>query len=235
MKNLLILVSAAMACAILGCSQEPQKTVAQSAPTAVVQASASPASTSPVAEPEAALPVPAVGQTKHQAWHLENVKEQVGDAVALKVTSLDGKYDLVILEVGSHPFVSFARHSHWESVHNQPGKGKLMYLRAKFEDGPEQRMEWDELGYGTENLHVVLWSYPGKKDAPLGPVAEGATSDSVGGDELLLQEMMKHKAMLLEVEPGVTTQFDLTGLAQETQKLRAPKAQPILEARQDAE
>jgi hypothetical protein len=46
--------------------------------------------------------------------------------------------------------------------------------------------------------------------------------------------MMKHKTMLLEVEPGVTTQFDMTGLAHEMEKVRTPKAQPVLEARQTA-
>jgi hypothetical protein len=44
--------------------------------------------------------------------------------------------------------------------------------------------------------------------------------------------MMKHKTMLLEVEPGVTTQFDLTGLEHELEKARNPKTQPVLEARQ---
>jgi hypothetical protein len=46
---------------------------------------------------------------------------------------------------------------------------------------------------------------------------------------------MQHKAMLLEVAPGVTTQFDVTGLAQEIEKVRAPKTQPVVEARQTAE
>jgi hypothetical protein len=109
-----------------------------------------------------------------------------------------------------------------------------MYLRVKFEDGQEKRIEWDELGFSTENLYSVLWSYPAKTDAPVGPVQEGSTSDSVGGDELLIQDMMKHKTMLLEVEPGVTTQFDMTGLAHEIEKVRTPKGQPVLEARQTA-
>jgi len=47
--------------------------------------------------------------------------------------------------------------------------------------------------------------------------------------------MMKHKTMLLEVAPGVTTQFDIAGLAHEIQKVRAPESQPILEAGQTAE
>jgi hypothetical protein len=47
--------------------------------------------------------------------------------------------------------------------------------------------------------------------------------------------MMKHKTMLLEVGPGVTTQFDMTGLAHEMEKVRAPKSQPVLEAMQTAE
>ena len=109
-----------------------------------------------------------------------------------------------------------------------------MYLRVKFEDGQEKRVVWDELGFATENLYSVLWSYPAKADAPIGPVLEGPTGDSVGGDQLLIQDMMKHKAMLLEVEPGVTTQFDMTGLAHEMEKIRSPKARPVLEAMQSA-
>jgi len=41
--------------------------------------------------------------------------------------------------------------------------------------------------------------------------------------------------MLLEVEPGVTTQFDMTGLAQEIAKVRTAKTQPVLQAEQTAE
>jgi hypothetical protein len=47
--------------------------------------------------------------------------------------------------------------------------------------------------------------------------------------------MIKHKAMLLEVAPGVTTQFDTTGLARELERVRTSKNQPVLEARQTAE
>jgi hypothetical protein len=65
-------------------------------------------------------------------------------------------------------------------------------------------------------------------------VLEGGTGDSVGGDKLLIQDMMKHRTMLLEVEPGITTQFDMTGLAREMEKVRTPKTQPVLEARQTA-
>jgi hypothetical protein len=46
--------------------------------------------------------------------------------------------------------------------------------------------------------------------------------------------MMKHETMLLEVEPGVTTQFDMTGLAHEMKRFVLPK-QPVLESRQTAE
>jgi hypothetical protein len=200
----------------------------------VVQASVAPASTSPVVEPAAALPVPSVGQANQQAWRSENVKDGLGNAVVLKRTSLDGKFDLVILQKGTYSFLSFVRHTRWESVRHQQAKGKLMYLRVKFEDGQEKRIEWDELGFATENLYSVLWSYPAKTDAPIGPVPVGPTGDSVGGDQLLIQEMMKHKTMLLEIEPGVTTQFDMTGLAHEMEKVRTPETQPVLEARQTA-
>jgi hypothetical protein len=162
-----------------------------------------------------------------RAWRSENVKDGFGNAVALNGTSLDGKFDLVILQKATYAFLSFVRHDRWKSVHDQPAKGKLMYLRIKFEDGQEKRIEWDELGFATENLYSVLWSYPVKANAPIGPVLEGSTGNSVGGDELLLQDMMKHKTMLLEVAPGVTTQFDITGLAREIEKVRTPKIQPV--------
>jgi hypothetical protein len=155
-----------------GCSGNSQQAVSKSAP-AVVQASVATASTSPFVEPAAALPVPSVGQANQQAWRSENVKDRLGNAVALKRTSLDGKFDLVILQEGTDSFVSFVRHARWECVRQQPAKGKLMYLRVKFEDGQENRIEWDELGFGPENLYGVLWSYPAKTDAPIGPVLEG--------------------------------------------------------------
>ena len=233
MKKFFLSMSTGILFTILGCSGNSQK-VSKSTPVAV-QALAVPASTSPVVEPAAALPVPSVGQANKQAWHSENVKDRLGDAVALKGTSLDGKFDLVVLQKGRHSFLSFVRHGRWESVSKQPAKGKLMYLRVRFEDGEEKRIEWDELGFATENLYSVLWSYPAKTDAAIGPVLGGPTGDSVGGDQLFIQDMMKHKTMLLEVAPGVTTEFDMTGLAHEMEKVRAPKSQPVLEAMQTAE
>jgi hypothetical protein len=234
MKNAFLLVSMGILFTVLGCSGNSQKDVSKSTP-AVVQASVVPAGAPPVAEPAAALPVPSVGQSNQQAWHSQNVEDRLGNAIALKGTSLDGKFDLVILQRGKHSFLSFVRHTRWETVSKQPAKGKLMYLRVKFEDGQERRIEWDQLGFATGNLYSVLWSYPVKTDAPVGPVLGGATGDAVGGDQLLIQDMMKHKTMLLEVEPGVTTQFDLTGLAHEIQKDRAPNSQPVLEASRNAE
>jgi hypothetical protein len=233
MKTVFLLVSTGILLVILGCSGNSQKAVSESVP-AVVHASAAPAGTSPAAEPAATLPLPSLGQTKQQAWRSENVKDRLGNAVALKGTSVDGKFDLIVLQKGSYSFLSFVRHARWESVHNLPAKGKLIYLRVKFEDGIEKRIEWDQLGFATENLYSVLWSYPAKADVPIGPVLEGSTGDSVGGDQLFIQDMMKHKTMLLEVEPGITTQFDITGLAHELEKARSPKTEPVLEASQTA-
>ena len=234
MKTVFLLVSTGILLVILGCSGNSQNAVSKSVP-AVVHASAAPAGTSPAVEPAATLPLPSLGQTKQQAWRSENVKDRLGNAVALKGTSVDGKFDLIVLQKGSYSFLSFVRHARWESVHNLPAKGKLIYLRVKFEDGIEKRIEWDQLGFATENLYSVLWSYPAKADVPIGPVLEGSTGDSVGGDQLFIQDMIKHKTMLLEVEPGVTTQFELTGFAHEIQKVRAPKSQPVLEASRSAE
>jgi hypothetical protein len=234
MKKVFLLVSTGVLFGIMGCTVNSQKAVSKNAPT-VVQASAAPASTSPVVEPAAALPIPSVEHMNQQAWHSENVKDRLGNAVALSRTSSDGKFDLVILQKGTNPFLSFARHAHWESVLHQPAKGKLMYLRVKFEDGLEKRIEWDELGFGTEGLYSVLWSYPAKTDVPIGPAPQGTAGDSVGGDQLLVQDMMMHKTMLLEVAPGVMAQFDIAGLAHEIEKARTPKTQPVLEAGQVAE
>jgi hypothetical protein len=234
MKKVFLFASTGILFTILGCSGNSQGAASKSAP-AVVQASTLPARTSSAVDLAVALPVPSLGQAYQQVWSSEKVNDQLGNAIAVKGTSLDGKFDLVILQKGTHSFLSFARHSRWESVYNHPAKGKLMYLRAKFEDGQEKRIEWDELGFATENLYGVLWSYPARTDAPIGPVLVGPTGDSVGGDQQLLQDMMKHETMLLEVEPGVTTQFDITGLAHEIEKIRAAKTQPVVEARQTVE
>jgi hypothetical protein len=234
MKKLSLVLSSGILFTSFGCSVGSQKEVTSNTP-AVVHAADAPSGSSPDLAPVSALPIPAVDHGNQQAWRTENVKDSLGGAVALKKTSLDGKYDLVILERGAYSFVSFARHTRWETVRNLPAKGKLMNLRAKFEDGEEQRIEWDELGFATANLCSVLWSYPAKTGAPIGPVPEAVTADSVGGDQLLIEEMMKHKTMLLEVEPGVTTQFDMAGLAEEIAKVRNPRKQPVLQAEQTTE
>jgi hypothetical protein len=232
MKKVFSLVSMGVLFAILGCSGNSQKAISKGA-LPVVHASTAPANaSSPVTASAAALPEVAAGESNGQTWHSEDVKDLLGNGVVLKKTSIDGKFDLVILQKGTHSFVSFVKHSRWESVHDRPAKGKLMNLRVRFENGEEKRIEWDELGFATADLCSVLWSYPAKTDAPIGPVLEGDQGDSVGGDELFIQDMMKHKAMLLEVEAGVMTQFDVTGLALEIEKARTPKTQAVLEAKQ---
>ena len=241
MKKVFLWVSTGIVFTISGCSGNSQTTVLRSTP-AVVQASAPTTrdktaanNTSPAVEPAAALPVPSVLPVNKQAWRVENVRDHFGNAIMLKETSSDGKFDLIIMQRGTHSFLSFVKHERGQSVCNQPGKGKLMYLRVEFEDGQEKRIEWDELGFGTNNLCGVLWSYPAKADLPIGPVVEDRTGNSVGGDQLLIQDMMKHKTMLLEVEPGVTAQFDTTGIAHEIENARTSKTQPVIEARQTAE
>ena len=216
--------------ATIGCSGDSHKTASNTA-APVAPVSVSVASRTPVQEAAAPLPVPSLGQM-NRVWRSENVKDQLGNAVALKATSLDGKFDLVILQRGPYPFLSLVRHARWESIRNNPAKGRLMYLRAKFEDGREKRIEWDELGFGTENPYSVLWSYPVRTDAPTGRVPDASAGSSFGGDHLLVEEMMQHKTMLLEVEPGVTTQFDMTGLARAVAKARTTQTQPVLEASQ---
>ena len=190
---------------------------------ATVSTNAVPAQdTTPAPAPTAALPVPTGGHLSLQPWRPQPIDDHMGGAIVLKRTSLDGKYDLVILEKGREPFLSFVRHTRWEAVHDLAAKAKVMDLRLIFEDGHEKPVKWNELGFGTGNLYAVLWSYPAK-------------SDSVGGDQLLMQEMLHHRAMVLETEPGVTTQFDLTGLAAEMNKIRPNQPEPVLEARQGGE
>jgi len=224
MKKVLLLVSIG---AILGCSGKPQNAVSKASVLPVVQASSAPHSPLPTAEPVRALPTVSVGSS-HRGWHSENVKDVFGNAVVLKQTSLDGKFDLVILQRGSRAFLSFAKHAKWESVYPRAAKGTLISLRLEFEDGQQRCVVWDELGFGTNDVYSVLWSFPVTTDFPDGPIVS-FNSDSVGGDELLIQELMRHTAMLLEVAPGVTTEFDIAGLPLDTQKVRAP-TEPILGA-----
>jgi hypothetical protein len=231
MKKVALLVFAGILLTISGCSENSQKTALKSAP-ATVQASAAPTSTPPLVTVAAPLPALLAGQTNQQVWRSEKLKDSLGNAVALEATSLDGKFDLVILQRGTYTSVSFVRHARWASVYNRPAKGNLTSLRIKFDDGSEERVEWDELGLDTGNLYSVLWSYPAKTNAPIGPIAKGTTVDSHEGDERLLEDMMKHKTMLVEVEPGSTTQFELSGLAHEIQKVRTIKSEPVLDARQ---
>ena len=228
MNKVFLLVSTAVLLTVLGCSRNPQNTASNSPSLPVVQASSAAADRSPAVESLAALPAVSVG-SNHEVWHSENVKDVFGDAVALKHTSLDGKFDLVILVRGTHSFVSLAKHAQWETVHYRAARGKLMNLRAKFEDGEERCIEWDELGSGATSEYSVVWSYTGKTDLPVGPAVNHG-SDSVGGDELLIQEMSKHTAIVLEVQPGVTAQFDIAGLNREIEKARAPKIEPVLAA-----
>ena len=227
MKKVLLLVCVG---AILGCSGKSQNAASKASALPVVQASSAPSNPLPLAEPVAAMPAVTAG-SNHQGWHSENVKDRFGNAVALKQTSLDGQFDLVIVLRGTHAFLSFAKHGQWESVYPRAAKGKLMNLRLRFEDGQERCVVWDELGFGTNNVYSVVWSFPVTTQFSVGPVV-GSNSDSVGGDEQLIQELMKHTAMLLEVAPGATTQFDIAGLARDTLKARASKAEPPLAARQ---
>jgi hypothetical protein len=222
MRRVLWLVSTGILFTILVCSGNSQNATLSTTP-AVVQASSAQATSSEATD---AIPVPLVEKLNQQAWSSENIKDHLGNAVALKGVSSDGKYDLVVLQRGTHSFISFVKHDHWEQVHEQPAKAKLMYLRVKFEDGQEKHIEWDELGFATDNLYSVLWSYPAKAGAQ----ADEHPGDSVGGDQLLIQDMLKHKAMILEIEPGVTAQFDLSGFAQQVEKNRTPETKPLREA-----
>jgi hypothetical protein len=234
MNMVILLGSAGMLLLAAGCSGNRQKTAsapaASAAPAVSQPARASTSATAP-GEP-LSLPVPSAGASHDDAWHSEKIKDRFSEGTQLKTTSLDGKYDLVILQEGRQAFLSFARHGRWESAHNQPAKGKLMVLRAKFEDGEEQRIEWDELGFATENLFGMLWSFPAPKGVSFGPAEANSNDNTFGGDRLLIQSMMRHKTMLLEVAPVVTAQFDLTGLARQMERARSPKTEPILEARQ---
>jgi len=230
MNKVLLLVSTGVLATVLGCSGKSQNTASKTPSLPVVEASPATANPSPAPASVAAMPGVSAG-SNHEVWHSKTVKDGLGNAVALEHTSLDGKFDLVIVLKGTHSFASLAKHAQWETVHHRAAHGRLIILRAKFEDGEERRIEWDQLGSGTTNEYNVVWSYTAKTNSPVGP-ALNSVSDSVGGDELLIQEMTKHTAMVLEVEPGVTAQFDITGLAREMEKARAPKTEPVLAATQ---
>lgn len=224
MNKVLFLGFSGVLLAFTGCSRNhPAKDSANPRPAAQSSQSSTAAMSIPVA-PEPTTPLPALTGTQPLAepWRPEVVNDHMGGAIVLKRNSSDGKYDLVILEKGAKSFVSFTKHGQWESVHDRGAKGKLMNLRLEFEDGQVKHAEWDELGAGTENLHAVLWAYP-------------SNGDTVGGDQLLMQDMMQHKALLVEIEPGVTTQFSLIGLAHEMSRIRLTMPEPVLSAGQNPE
>jgi hypothetical protein len=233
-KKFPLLLSTGILFTISGCSEESQKNVLSRTPD-VVQASVARINTPPLVTQAVSLPALAVGQANQQVWRAGEFKDKLGSAITIKGTSVDGRFDLVILKKGTYTFVSFVQHERWESLHNRPAKGKLISRRIKFDDDPERLIELDELGLDTGNLYSILWSYPAKVNAPTGPAPKGTALDSPQGDERLLQDMIKHKTMLLEVEPGTMTQFEMTGLAHEIQKVRTTKIQPVLEAMQTAE
>jgi len=223
MKKVFFLGSTSILLVLAGCSRNhPATASANSRPTA--QSSQAPTAPSVSVAPEPTTPLPALSVTQPlpESWRPEVVNDHMGGAIVLKRTSSDGNYDLIILEKGAKSFVSFTKHGQWESVHDRAAKGKLMNLRLEFEDGQVKHAEWDELGAGTENLHAVLWAYP-------------SNGDPVGGDQLLMQDMMQHKAMLVEIEPGVTTQFSLIGLGQEMGRIRLTMPEPMLTASQNPE
>ncbi|HUI50990.1 MAG TPA: hypothetical protein VLX60_04345 [Terriglobales bacterium] len=221
MRNVLVLGSTSLLLVLAGCSRNHTATASASAGQ-VAPTAAAPPSVPVVPEPATPLPAVATSQPLPEPWRPQVVNDHMGGAMVLKRISSDGKYDLVILEKGAQYFVSFTKHGQWESVHELAAKGKLMNLRLEFEDGQVRHAEWDELGAGTEKLHGVLWSYPAK-------------ADSVGGDQLLMQEMMKHKAMLVEIEPGITAQFSLIGLESETSRIRLSAPAPVLTASQSVQ
>src|SRR5277367_3461552 len=104
MKKIALLVSTSTVFLVSSCSMNSQKTASNSAP-AAVQASAAPARTSPHEEPPVPLPatlpaplpapLPALtsGRANPQAWRSETIKDGLSNAVELKETSLDGKFD----------------------------------------------------------------------------------------------------------------------------------------------
>jgi len=230
MKTLLVLASSSLLAIAAGCSRNhPTSTAPNSQPPASQPSSSAPARASVSAAPTTPLATPTVANLFPEPWRPEPVDDHLGGAMVLKRTSLDGKYDLVILEKGNQAFPAFARHGRWEEVHDKPAQGKLLTLRVKFEDGAEKEIEWDELAYGTADEHAVLWSYPA------GAAANADPANSTGGDKLLMQDLMKHRALLLEVEPGVTTQFALTGLGTEMAKIRPLHTDEVLSASQAAQ
>lgn len=221
MKTLVVLVSAGFLLIAAGCSKNHPASASSNPQSAAPSPLSAPATVA--SAPTTPLPTPRVANLFPEAWRPEPVDDHLGGAMVLKRASLDGKYDLVIFEKGSQAFPAFARHGRWDEVHDKPAKGRLLTLRVKFEDGTEKPVEWDELASGTADERAVLWSYPANADAKAG-------ADSIGGDKLLMQDMMKHRTMLLEVEPGVTTQFELTGLGSEMAKIRPLHTDAVLSA-----
>ena len=89
---------------ISGCSDESQKSILSRTPD-VVQASVARIDTPPLVTQAVSFPALAVGQMNQQVWRAAEFKDSLGSAVTIKGTSVDGRFDLVMLKKGTYTFV----------------------------------------------------------------------------------------------------------------------------------
>ena len=201
---------------VSGCSKQSQ-----------VQPAAT-SSTPDVVQAAAPTPLPALSeQNDHQVWTAREIPVQgpngsfLGTLRVKQVASLDGRFDLTIdtecltpCGAASHIiYVKFSSHGHYDALMTDTHlTDKLMHLRIAFDDGSGKDIEWIESTNTTNDILANLLLYPAKAGVPIGPIMRDSYSSGDGYD--FLQDMLAHKAVLVEVKPGVTTQFDLTGLPQ---------------------
>jgi len=183
-----------------------------------------------------APPLPALANlpNTHEVWSVKESKVSNSSVFELRKASLDGRFNLSVYlmaddfrDSSNEPLIELTSREYSDSGTDK-AVYKLMGVRIRFDDGLEKHAEWQEYQYPTRGIDATLSSYTAMTSAPIGPIERD--SSSTGGGKVLLKDMLARKAMLVEIEPGVSTQFDLSGLSRDFENLRTTKIQPLLEA-----
>jgi hypothetical protein len=195
---------------VTGCSKsQVERTATVSNPNLAQVAPALPALVRPRGEPH-----------EWSAKHSEDLTD-----FDLQETSLDGKFDLILdlslipcsgencgCRYGTEVFL--ATHGRYAALTQEPSAhDTLLHLRVEFDDGLVRPIEWDESSDTGHGLLADVSLYPAPTDVPIGPSPK--TNWTVLGDgNSLLEDLLAHKEVLVEVRPGVAAQFDLAGFSQ---------------------
>lgn len=142
--------------------------------------------------------------------------------------SLDGHFDLAIDLVADGSVLGISL-TNLDCTDYGLFRRSGMHTRIEFDDGLVQAVDWVDQVYRADSCKfpsAELLLYPAAVDSPIGLLSNDQGDDwnpwrDLDGQQQLgqgmnrmTQALLAHKEALFEIKPGVTTQFDLTGLSQ---------------------